>query len=280
MFRTPGSRAKPVSAKLPVGSLFGCGRLTVLSTTALRYLPFSGNLIKINGQFYQIPLLGIAGLANTSVFVNGVANTNLSASTLYYVYAFINGGIITADFSTTIYANSAAPNNIGTVIKTGDDTRSLIGTTFTNASSQFIDGQTASWFNRRLKFSVTTISSNSTISSTTFTEFSSAWRSTFVTWGDEAVHAQFTGTAFLTVAGDNAITALSFDGTTPVDTGVAQSNATTALTGAVANGTSFLSDGNHYATVIGKELTGTGGLTIAGSSVSGQRGAVTVWFRG
>src|SRR5438874_1855744 len=71
-----------------------CGRLVYVSTTALSYLPFNGDLIKISGVLYQIPSGGIVGLANTGVYIDGVAAQNLAASTLYYVYAFNNRGVV------------------------------------------------------------------------------------------------------------------------------------------------------------------------------------------
>ncbi|ABQ38483.1 hypothetical protein [Bradyrhizobium sp. BTAi1] len=128
-----------------------CGRLRYSSATALTYLPFKGDLLKVNGSVYRIPASGIAGLSNSGVYVNGVAGQALAGSTLYYVYAFVNNGVLTAEFSTTGHATSATSGNVGTEIKNGDDTRSLIGMVYTNASQQFSDAFTATWFNRRTR---------------------------------------------------------------------------------------------------------------------------------
>jgi hypothetical protein len=129
------------------------GRLAWVSTTALSYLPYKGSLIRINGALYQIPSTGVVGLANTGVYLNGAAGQALGASTLYYVYCFNNAGVLTADFSTTGHATSATAGNIGTEIKSGDDTRSLIGMIYTDASSHFVDSATnryvRSWLNAR-----------------------------------------------------------------------------------------------------------------------------------
>jgi hypothetical protein len=127
------------------------GRLTFVSSTQLKFAPYKGDRIKINGTVYAIPSAGIAGLNNTGIYLNGVAGQNLVASGLYYVYCFNNAGVLTADFSTG-RATSATAGNVGTEIKSGDDTRSLIGMIYTTAANQFSDAPGAryvrSWFNR------------------------------------------------------------------------------------------------------------------------------------
>jgi hypothetical protein len=86
------------------------------------------------------------------VFLNGVAAQTLVAATTYYIYAFLNSGVVTADFSATGHSPSATAGNVGTEIKTGDDTRTLIGMVRTGATVIYAsDLQTASWFNRRNK---------------------------------------------------------------------------------------------------------------------------------
>ena len=137
------------------GAVTGAGRLTFVSSTTLAFKPYNGNFIKINGTNYMIPNAGIAGLANTAVFVNGVAGQNLAATTDYWVFAFINGGVVTADFRTAAtHAPSTTAGNEGVEILTGDDSRTLIGLVHTfGASAIFVDSATqrfvVSWFNRR-----------------------------------------------------------------------------------------------------------------------------------
>ncbi len=75
------------------------GQLTYVSTTALKFAPYAGNKIKINGTVMTIPNAGIAGLTNTAAFVNGTGGSSLAASTTYWIYAFSNAGTVTADFS-------------------------------------------------------------------------------------------------------------------------------------------------------------------------------------
>jgi hypothetical protein len=135
------------------------GKLAYVSATALSFKPFNGSYIRLNKVLRPIPIAGITGLANTGVYVNGVAAQNLAANQTYLVYVFDNGGVPTADFCTgTTHAPSATPGNEGTEVKflsgSEDPTRTLLGMCRTNASSQFFEdglGQfgVATWNNRR-----------------------------------------------------------------------------------------------------------------------------------
>jgi hypothetical protein len=159
-----------------------CGQLTFTSTAALAFKPYKGDTLKINGVVMQIPSAGIAGLgAPTSVFLNGVAAQTLVAATTYFIYAFSNAGTVTADFSTTGHSASATAGNVGIEIKTGDDTRSLIGMVRTGATVIYAsDLQTASWFNRRPKVALqsqSVVAASTTVASTAIS---------FVTWATDA----------------------------------------------------------------------------------------------
>jgi hypothetical protein len=129
------------------------GYLKYVSATSLSFLPFRGSQIIINGVVYQIPSAGIVGLANTGIYIDGVAGQNLTASTLYRVYVFNNAGTLTADFSVTAHVTSSTSGNVGTEIKSGDDTRTFIGLIYTTSSNQFMDSAqyrwVRSWVNRK-----------------------------------------------------------------------------------------------------------------------------------
>jgi hypothetical protein len=133
-----------------------CGMLRVATASpsaTLGFYPFKGSLIKINGSIYSIPAAGIISGA-TSVYVGGVAGQSLTINTFYYVYLFNNAGTLTFDFSTTSHATSTTAGNVGVEIKSGDDTRSLIGIIYTGPSltTAFYDDiatrYTRTWFNR------------------------------------------------------------------------------------------------------------------------------------
>jgi hypothetical protein len=105
-----------------------------------------------------------------------------------------------------------------------------------------------SWFNRRRKTAQTAVSSNTTVSTSSFSEFSSSFRVTFVTWSDETVQALIAGGLANTAVGDVGYIAVGFDGTTAQDQGSMICNGTTAIVAGTAAGIAVLSEGNHYAT--------------------------------
>lgn len=127
------------------------GQLQYVSTTQLQFKPFRGSQIIINGVVYNIPAAGIAGLTNTSVYIDGVVG-NLATNTLYRVYCFNNAGTLTAEYSTTGHVTSATAGNVGTEIKSGDDSRTFIGLILTGGSPVFTNTPqyryVRSWVNR------------------------------------------------------------------------------------------------------------------------------------
>lgn len=246
-----------------LGVPFQCGRLLYSSATALTFKPYKGDLLKINGGVYRVPLAGVSGLANTGVYVNGTAGQSLAANTLYYVYAFNNSGTLTADFATAAHATSSTTGNVGTEIKSGDDTRSLIGMVYTNGSSQFSDPLTASWFNRRQR-SYAGANTSPASPGNYFQEIgggsslaSPGLRVYFLIWGDEGfadVKAMADPVVSTTV---NVGAAVAIDGTIVSSDPVPQfTNGNHNLIVAVGVGTN-MSEGLHYAVPFGGHNAGS-----------------------
>ena len=253
-----------------------CGRLSYVSATAIKFVPYNGDTLRINGAVYQIPAAGIAGVANTSVFVNGTGSSNLGASTFYWVYAFSNAGTVTADFRTdgNGHLPSDTSGNIGTEVRvssgtTKDDTRTLIGMVKTNASSQFASSDTQifvrSWFNPKQAAGKNVFTANRTNATSSYTELNSEIRIEFLCWDDENVHVTVNGPCYINSASyDYIVTSVGFDGTTNNDYAMSYSNNTTGIGntgyGFVKSG---LAEGYHYATVLGRNtgnsLTATWG---------------------
>jgi len=194
------------------------GQLTYVSATALKFAPTSGNTIFINGVSYIIPTGGISGLANTGIYLNGVAGQNLAANTNYFVYAFNNSGVVTADFSTTAHAVSSTSGNVGTEIKSGDDTRSLIGYIRTNASSQFVNSATQrfvrSWFNDTGVFLTNFLTANASISTgSTLIEISTAIRFEWINWAGEIIDLKCVASiGAASTQATHSVTAIAVDG--------------------------------------------------------------------
>ena len=226
------------------------GYFTFISSTLTQLQPFNGDLIKINGVVYRIGGGSISG-ANTSTFLNGVGGSNLAASTLYYVYLFNNSGTLTIDFSTTANVISTTGGNVGTIIKNGDDTRTLVGIVFTNASAQFQIENVISWFNKKNRQVIATGAATTGVTS----------QVEFCTWGDETIafHLNISmtnGTASGALTGQ-----LVLDGTA---TGVTSRNDNIAATGSSSvalSGTKALAAGHHtVAIAIGTTGTPSGAV--------------------
>lgn len=132
-------QAIAVLAQNAVRQLGQC-RLVRDSATQLKLNPHNGNLIFINGVGEQVPSAGVV-----------VTNAGLAASTLYYVYAYMNAGVMTLEFSVTA---SATDTTYGHLIKTADATRSYVGNVRVDAASQFPAATVGaatnvrSWFNQ------------------------------------------------------------------------------------------------------------------------------------
>lgn len=243
------------------------GKLTVTSATAIKFAPYNGDRIKVNGTIFSIPSAGIAGGANTSVFVNGAAGQNLAASTVYYVYCFSNAGVLTFDFSTTTRATSSTAGNVGVEIKSGDNTRSLIGLLRTDASSQFSNFTTLSWFNRGQKSQVLPFTTNRTTTSAGFVEINTEIRNIFISWSDNNVFYFVGGTASSSTTGTiNAAVAL--DSTTILGTGTSATGSQANFKQAISfSGNQTVTEGvTHFLTFFGATNAGT--VTYIGGTLS------------
>jgi hypothetical protein len=218
-----------------------------------------------------VPATGIVGCANTGVFVNGTAAQTLAASTLYYVYAFVNSGTLTCDFSTTPHATSSTAGNVGTEIKSGDDSRSLIGMIQTNSSSLFVDSLTQrlvrSWFNRQA------VALNSaTISTTSFpgslAELTTTIRCQFLIWSDEVIGTNADATYLNSTNGAAVTLAIAYDTSVDISTVVNGDGTGQVRPVPVASAKQGLSEGFHYVTLQGSLNLGTASLYHASSIVA------------
>lgn len=238
------------------------GRLTFVSATALKFAPFKGNKIQINGALYTIPNAGIAGLTTTSAFLNGIGSSSLAGNILYYVYAFNNSGTVTADFRTdgNGHITDTTGGNEGVEVRcstgtTPDPTRTLIGIIRTNAASQFANSNTQrllrSWFNQvSVPFS-NSLSGQTTTVSTTGVEISAAIRCEMVVWATDVITASLLGSmqnsgvqkSYASIGWDGAITSAAYNSVCGGVAGIA-----TPL-GVVES--KSLSEGYHYVTHMG-----------------------------
>jgi hypothetical protein len=266
----------PIAAGVPQ-----CGRLVYTSATQLTYAPFNGNLLQVSGKLYTIPNAGIAGLANTGVFINNVAGQNLAASTVYLVTAKDDGsGGLVANFYTSFsnHSPSTATGNAGVEIITGADAFSVIGGCRTNASAQFEDTAASrcvlSWFNRRNRGVVGAIVPGATTTSSTPIEINSGSRAGFLCWANENdIPAALAAVQALTnTVNNSAVVSISLDGSTSFTAAVTTMTLVSTPFN-VGNGGTFLGvpEGFHYITPMAG-TSGGGTLTFFGQVTGMIRG--------
>jgi hypothetical protein len=213
-----------LNQSVPVGQC----KLVYTSATQLTLKPFSGQNLKINGGILQVPSAGVT-----------LSNSGLSASTLYYIYAYqpgFTGTTINLVASTSAHATSATAGNVGTEILSGDDHYTLVGMVYTNASSQFVDSttnrQVRSWFNES---GVTGGSSNASVVGTTSAsavELDTAMRCFAVLWANELFNLCCISQSFASVANQIAYNYCLLNGGAVGNAGIAYSvNANTQAQG-------------------------------------------------
>lgn len=233
-------------------------KLTYQGTTQIRLIPYNGSRLVINGQIQIIPSAGV-----------NLANTGLTAATLYYVYAYMNAGTMTLEASATTHATDATT---GVEIKNGDATRTLVGMVYMNAGTPGTFADTvllryvATWFNRRRRELYAGPFSPSSKTNTSYAELDSGLRLQFIAWADEAWVSTVTGSMYQITAAATSITYLGIgaDSTTAIlgETEVnLQQNGTTFGTptpaAVYANRTS--AEGFHYVTPLNKVSANTHG---------------------
>jgi hypothetical protein len=199
-----GAGGSGTPAGLVLTAPFACGYFGRISATQVGFIPYFGDLVKINGVVYQLPAAGVRA-SNTGTFVNQVGGQNLVASTQYLVYVFNNAGTLALNFSSTGHATSSTTGNSGIEIMSGNDAYSLVGMVFTDASAQFQDGNfwhgVLSWFNRVAKIGVLNITNATTTSINAVYGSLAAGSCIMCNWGAEGVDATLQGQFTTTGAG-------------------------------------------------------------------------------
>ena len=254
-----------ISDGVSAGTSQGHGQCKLTkSGSNLLLLPFDGNRIVINSLLRTIPDAGVS-----------LAPTSLAASTVYYIYAYMVSTTVTLEASTTAYA---IQTGTGVYTKSGDVTRTLVGLARTTSGVAWADTAAQrfvlSHFNRRNKNLANNFTVDRTTTSATFVEMNTEIRCEFVTWADESIAVGYAGS--VRTSGNNEVyAAIGIDNITAVQ-GVTTTVATaTVACGHAHNYHATLSEGYHYATVLG---LATGGVTAtflhSGSYLFGLHGLV------
>lgn len=237
-----GTGQVPTADQIPaLAGQSGHGQCVLLKSGAnLLLLPLNGNRLVINGVSETVPTAGVT-LAPPA------------GTALYYIYAYMNAGVMTLETSGT----GRAVHTNGVVIKSGDSTRTLVGMART-VSGAWADTATQrlvlTWFNRGLKTAQASLPSNTSTTSASFVELTSAARIEFLCWftaAGDSVHYNVTGAAQL-VTGSTMQTAVWRDGAA-LSPGIVMSFGTAAGSPwpAIADNVLQDSEGYHYASIGG-----------------------------
>jgi hypothetical protein len=232
-----------------------CGRLEYVSATQIKFLPYNGDLLKINGALYQIPSGGVAG-ANTGVFVNGIVGQNLAAATTYLLSLFNNSGTLTLHFGTSLsHGRDTAVGNVGIEIVTGSSLHSVIGMVRTNASAQFQVDNTfvglINWFNRRNVTIYGNSASGIVTSSSSAVELTTGARVYFLGWAEELAIVSVVG-AFVAGSPGTGSIQIGYDGATIMQAVPNMTVGTTGWWGSSGGAiTAGVTEGFHYFTPMG-----------------------------
>jgi hypothetical protein len=249
-------------------------------STTIAYCPYKGNVKTTASQGdYTIPS-GCLTATTTSMYVNGSSGTSLSANTTYYIYLWNNSGTWVLDASTTGHATDSST---GIEIKSGDNTRTLVGMIRVNGSQKvFTQGEesgqngnintVATWDNRAPTVTRCWFEANRTsTSNVTYVEVNSENRCHFMSWGDAATFVSTQNGSNNTV-GAAVVTVVSLDG---VSAGLPDVVSTYGMLQPVANYSTLLvtpgmvipSEGYHY-TVLSVEVSGSSTVTFTGQQAS------------
>lgn len=234
-------------------------RLVRQDATHLKLVPYNGNMIKIAGNMYPIPAAGIT-----------LANGTFAAGTFYYIYALQTGGVVSLENSTTGHSTDSTAGNVGVEIKTGDNTRSLVGAVLVDGAASFFDSDTnrwtLSWLNRQPKRLRNQFTAARSTTSATFVEINSEIRCNFLAWADDL--PSFTATGQVSGSTTNTTAAaISVDGVAPSGTVNSIGPNIVAFS---TNWAQPVSEGaGHYATLFGGTSSGTGNYPTSSVSSGG-----------
>lgn len=239
----------------PAGSSMRHGQCQLIKDGSnIRLVPFNGNKLIVNGIECTIPDAGVA-----------LAPTGLNVQK-YYIYATASAGAVSAlEASTTAPAVSTSANNKGVKIKTGDDTRTLVGMAEPVLGPFWTDSPqqrfVRSWFNRqRLSLSNSFTAIRTSTAGAGFAEIDPEIRVAFLAWDGECITVAGSGSMFSNGASAGSVTiAVGLDNISDLHGQVDIVGVSSTLSPwGVAATIGPLSEGAHVLLMVGKATINTG----------------------
>ena len=213
-------------------------RLSLVSSN-LVLKPFNGNQIVIAGFPRTIPSAGVS-----------LAPTGLSGSTLYYIYAYMVGSVVTLNASTTAHATDTTT---GVEVMSGNSAYTLVGMAYCQTAATFTDTATnrlvLSYFNRR-NITCKATNSGGTASAPWVNLLGPIY---YLSWGDSDVMIGITATGSHTITGGYVYVGYSIDSaTSPSDSSSAEAPAPSySMDISVPPSGYRLTEGYHYSAGLG-----------------------------
>lgn len=232
-----------------------------LSGGSLLLSPKNGNLLTVNGKNVVIPDAGVTLAVGAALREGGTP----AGTTTYYAYAGETSGTPYLILSATGHAALASS---GLRVCSANSALTLVGIVRTTAAPAFADSDTQrfvrSYRNRKAMQLFNEFATVKTTTSGADTELDSAKRCEFVCWADDLITASVNGYVFNSTT-QYTYTSVGFDGVTAnkysIVFGTAGGSVGYALTGKT------LTEGYHYATIVGSTSSGsTGTWGISGGS--------------
>jgi hypothetical protein len=209
-----------------------------------------------------IPLkVGVAFTARVVTPVAPCSNTGLATLTRYYVYAFDNSGATVCEISATTHVMDSV---FGVEVKSGDQTRTLVGMVYTNAAGQFENSNALigvrSFFNRGALYATTNFAGNANTTLGTFVELNSSNRIILATWGGDLISLSYQGSQTASAPGITLFTGIAADTFVNSLPGFLISNLIQPNGGnpAAISGSITLAEGIHTFSLVGAVSGGTG----------------------
>jgi hypothetical protein len=236
-------------------------KLSFVNGTTISLGAVRGNLVQIAGLLYQIPSTGVS-----------ITNSGLAVSTLYYAYVYMNGATMALELSTTAHVTSAVANNVGIEIKSGDETRTLVGMVYTTAAGQFSQYQVRSWLNDHGVSVAQSATGTVNTTSTSMVELDTALRASILMWAGEYYDASVSSVLYNNTTGQAASIVLSLNGSAAGVTGaITNANGGFAYSAATGYAGAAGADGLNVFSMLGAASANTATFTSKSVRVSTRR---------
>jgi hypothetical protein len=186
---------------LLTGIPLGQCRLAYVSPSIVRLSPYNGNLLTIDNQLQVIPAAGV-----------DLAATGLTAGALYYIYAFMTGGVMSLSANTgtpaTDARNGIQVSSVNAAATLVGMLRCAVAATFVFTASQLF---VRSWFNDPGLDGRNFLSANVQYNGSTFANLSGPANIEALLWAGEVGHATITGNVMWATTNTLIYTAIGID---------------------------------------------------------------------